>query len=341
MGDSTEEKERVDTSTIAMEPLTDGAVLADYVADWNAHIPKRRAIVFEDYFDEDITIERKREIFRQNVSHVYIEPFSYCNRRCYFCPNVDEKRLGKNTYLDFDLICRIFEDLKTIDYAGGLSFHGFNEPLSDEAIYPILKAAATTLPQVGISLTTNGDYLNSRILDTLANSNVVYIKLSLYGPNHGHFDGHEMRKSLEKLSQRTETEIADYVLEENLVRRCLSARLVHPKIMIEVFGVDYGDTGFDRGGSVPFRLQDERKLRVRPCFAPVTEFHVDYLGNVKPCCNLTPDREEHKPYALSNLHDGRSIFEHYFGLEASKFRRDTLKVGPTPKACQKCTWPWT
>jgi len=325
--------------------------LQDYIESWNSEIKNR---IVENPEDSSWKIKNsmnkillskqnyEKYPFKKNVKHVYIEPFSYCNRKCYFCPNADLKRIDtKNTHLDRKIISEIFDSLESIDYDGAISFHEYNEPLADKIIFSILEETAKKLPNAEIKLTSNGDYLNEKVLKILTECNVSFIKISLYGPDHGHFDKGEMEKTLKKLSKRTNCDIKDLTIDSEGVRRNLSARLEHEKILMHVYGCDYGDTGFDRGGIVPFSANLEKENRIRPCFAPTAEFHVDYLGNVKPCCNLTPDRDHHKDYIMSNMYDGKDIFSHYNSLKFRSFREDTFRESPLPDACKTCTWPWT
>tara|TARA_B100000242_G_C43055480_1_gene494022 strand:+ start:33574 stop:34596 length:1023 start_codon:yes stop_codon:yes gene_type:complete len=324
--------------------------ISGYIESWNSEMPNRQVINWENKYNKVTNFFRKKIlskkdfqkfIFKKSIKHVYIEPFSYCNRKCYFCPNSDLKRLDENKYLDRNVISKILDDLASIDFSGAMSFHEYNEPLSDKVIYSILEETSKKLKNVEIKLTTNGDYLNEKVLNLLAKYKVSYIKLSLYGPKHGHFEKDEMKKTLEKISKRTKCKIDLLKIESDKTRRHLSAKLVHKDINIEVFGLDYGDTGFDRGGVVPFSSNLKRIDRVRPCFAPSTELHIDYLGNIKPCCNLTTDREHHKDYIMGNLYDGQDIFDHFLDPTFVKFRNDTLRENPTPDACKACTWPWT
>ena len=42
---------------------------------------------------------RAAAIFQRAVRMVEIEVFSYCNRRCWFCPNATIDRISKNIYM--------------------------------------------------------------------------------------------------------------------------------------------------------------------------------------------------------------------------------------------------
>lgn len=326
------------SSSTASRPLAEGAQLNAYVEFWNQMLPDKTVVLSEDLFRTIPEEELQRELFRRNVTHVWIEPFSYCNRRCYFCPNADEKRLAPNVLLSEPVLDRVLSDLSSINYSGRLFFHEYNEPLAHPRIYDVLNAAHDLVPLAEKRITTNGDYLNREAVRRLAAAGVAAIKVSLYGPDHGHFERGYMDDALAKLAQRTGLGIGAYHYDET--NKAVAAVLDHPTIAINVQGRDYGETGFDRGQLVPFRTNDDSE-RVHPCFAPIFEFHVDFEGSVKPCCNLLPDREHHRDFTLGNLNDGRSIFAHYAGEQAAAWRRRTSRVSPDIDVCRTCSWPWT
>ena len=131
--------------------------ISGYIESWNSEMPNRQVINWENKYNKVTNFFRKKIlskkdfqkfIFKKSIKHVYIEPFSYCNRKCYFCPNSDLKRLDENEYLDRNVISKILDDLASIDFSGAMSFHEYNEPLSDKVIYSILEETSKKLKNV-------------------------------------------------------------------------------------------------------------------------------------------------------------------------------------------------
>ena len=65
---------------------------------------------------------------------VEIEVFSFCNRRCWFCPNSTIDRHSSNIFMDENLYHSILSDLNKIKYKGIISYSRYNEPLADRII---------------------------------------------------------------------------------------------------------------------------------------------------------------------------------------------------------------
>ena len=64
-----------------------------------------------------------------------------CNRRCHFCPRVDEERYPNiPTSLDFQVFKKLINDLTEINYTGRFSFTGFSEPLLTKNLYEYIKS---------------------------------------------------------------------------------------------------------------------------------------------------------------------------------------------------------
>tara|TARA_B100001769_G_C22021539_1_gene548932 strand:+ start:527 stop:886 length:360 start_codon:yes stop_codon:yes gene_type:complete len=77
-------------------------------------------------------------------SSVEISINGACNRRCFFCPRVDEEGYPNILEsLDMKIFDRLIDDLTSINYQGRVAFSGFCEPLLsknlDQYIFKIKK----------------------------------------------------------------------------------------------------------------------------------------------------------------------------------------------------------
>ncbi len=59
--------------------------------------------------------------FKRGVRMVEIEVFSYCNRRCWFCPNATIDRISSNTLMPEPTYLAILDQLASIGYARMIS----------------------------------------------------------------------------------------------------------------------------------------------------------------------------------------------------------------------------
>ncbi len=69
------------------------------------------------------------------INSVRIEISNVCNLSCAGCPITV---LPAGTYLEFELIKKVIDELKELKYKGDIGFHRYNEPLFDPRIWDIL-----------------------------------------------------------------------------------------------------------------------------------------------------------------------------------------------------------
>ena len=129
------------------------------------------------YNDDQI----KKNIFKKNVKLIEIGIFSFCNRKCWFCPNSIVDRFSKNVELDEDLFIKILKELQEIDYSNSLYLHRYNEPLyNKDLLLKRIKQAREYLPKSVIKIVSNGDYLTREYLKELEECGVNELYLSYY-----------------------------------------------------------------------------------------------------------------------------------------------------------------
>ena len=71
---------------------------------------------------------------KDNLKLIEIELFSYCNRKCWMCPNSFIDRKTNNTFMKTEIYKKILKELGSIDYDNLISFSRYNEPLSKKII---------------------------------------------------------------------------------------------------------------------------------------------------------------------------------------------------------------
>jgi len=119
------------------------------------------------------------------LEFVEIELFSYCNRKCSWCPNKFIDRTH-NINMEDEILDKILAALKDIRYDGYISLSRYNEPMSKFGIlYSGIQKIKAALPECKIVFNTNGDF--PKHLQTLLNLGIditVEKYNNFWGDNH-------------------------------------------------------------------------------------------------------------------------------------------------------------
>lgn len=187
---------------------------------------------------------------------ISIETTTYCNRTCLYCPNsVFDRGQKKNEKLmKNELFRKIIDDLAKVEYRGAIYPYFYGEPLLDNRLVDFMSYAHKQLPRAELIVSTNGDFLNSEIMDKLYFSGVHSFWITLHGDQIS--EGEKRVKELMQYIKTNKRKIAILcqIMNESTA---LSTRigLVRPKIV---------------------RKDDFS------CLAPLC---IDYKGDVLLCCH--------------------------------------------------------
>ena len=254
-----------------------------------------------------------KELFKKNMRTIELEQHSYCNRKCWFCPNTFIDRQGPVKWLDFDIYIQILNDLSCIDYDQTISFSGNCEPFSyAEEFLKRVDKANTWLPGAFLTVNTNTDYLTTETIEVSARAGLSVIKAQLYPVAKDEpYTMENISLRMKRLSNKLpELDFSQkgygqwFALVDNMIIHAYSkdwAREVHNKCDMVVREVG---------------------PRMFTCGEPVTAFSIDYQGSASPCCNIRGDYEPHKPYLLGKVDSTPGkIFKLYSGaiLEENKY----------------------
>lgn len=278
---------------------------------------------------------KARDAFNACVSSIALETFSYCNRRCSYCPNATHDRLSDNKVMEPAVFDKILRNLGEIDYKGTICFNGYNEPLSDPVILEHIAETRRRVPRAILHLSTNGDYLDRAYLEKLhaAGLNRFYISIHLK-PNETYTDSKTLRRieMMEKALMIRPT-IVDYKYQESIT-------LTFPfrDMLIEMRGIDWHRYGTDRGGLVEGNGLAMPKPRKAACYLPLTMFTIQFNGNVTPCCQVIGDVPEHQKYVIGNIKDHETIFDLYASEQLSGWRRHLNSLEPKMTPCDTCSY---
>ncbi|MEI0487211.1 radical SAM/SPASM domain-containing protein [Brachyspira intermedia] len=277
--------------------------------------------------------EIKKEMFKKNVYLVEIGISSYCNRKCWFCPNFIIDRKSKVIELDEKLFLKLIMELKEIDYSGIINLHRYNEPLyNKELLIKRIKQINEYIPNSKIRIFTNGDYLDIEYLETLRNLNVNYILISYYYDSldmNTPFDIENIIKpGMDKLINKLKLNYNVIISTDNEYY----LKLEYKDMEIFYKAQNFKNIATPRGNTIKNITLTKRVMQ---CFMPVVSIQVDYDGNYTPCCELRSDIEEHKKYILGNI-ETDTIFDIYTNKKMADFRKDIFTIGDKKSVCYNC-----
>jgi MoaA/NifB/PqqE/SkfB family radical SAM enzyme len=286
-----------------------------------------------NHFRSNLSPEDARDLFRCSVNYVEIECFSYCNRKCGFCPNASiPQRQDKagNRFMPEELYLRILDDLASIDYRGKVQFGRYNEPFAERIILDRIRQARERLPKGWLYSHTNGDFLTPGYLSEIRDVGLDEVAVQVYLGNGQPYVEEAMILRRRMILDRLGLSLAEAI--------CAAPGLRHyhktdfPGMLVTVDARNFSQIGTDRGGLV----QIQQRPRVAPCLIPFSSLYVDWNGSVVPCCNIRSDVPEHSPYVVSRIQDGSSIFDAFAALHG--WRLGLMRFGEKSGPCATCRY---
>lgn len=251
-----------------------------------------------------------------NLRLVEIELFSYCNRKCIWCPNHTIDRYSETKYIDDNILKNLIHSLKNINYSGYITFSRYNEPLAHiDILNQVCEYLKQELPNCTLVTNTNGDYLNANVISQL------YIdELSIMD-----YDNRGIDYCLNRL--KTWNCIIDEI-NNNFI-------YAHYNNMKILYYTNWRDnyTPGNRGGYLPM----EELIRDYPCTEPLYFIGINYDGTVSPCCNIRNDINSHKSFILGDLHE-QSLEEIINSSKRAEIIDYCTKANFEPDSpCYKCS----
>jgi hypothetical protein len=280
-----------------------------------------------ELLEVNVSIEQSRQLFARFVDVVEIENHSYCNRVCWFCPNVFLDRRSATHLMDDELFARILTDLSSIAFARTLVWSRYHEPLANESIYGRIKQARSALPNALLVVTSNGDYLDRDAVAKLEEVGLDRLLLDLYLPEGREDDPEELTAAVNKFRKRTgltvlEREPREYAVTGSRIAITMGAPLYSPESIST------------RGGLMDIPKKGSYR-RSAVCLAPLRHVVIDYNGMGMLCCQTRSDSREQQEAIIGDLsRRGYSLFHYYRDLATA--RAALLSPGPKGGVCESC-----
>lgn len=272
------------------------------------------------------------DLFRRSVTMVEVELFSYCNRRCWFCPNSHIDRISGNIHMPAETYTSIISQLAEVNYSGVITYSRFNEPLADRIILERLAETRGMLPNAKLHANTNGDYLDIDYLGELYDAGMRSLNIQLYLKNHEKYDHEKTKKRGEQTLRRLKL---PYKVTMDQPGEWYEMELEFRDMKLRLYGRNFEMNGTSRGDQVDIKRDYVRTL---PCSQPVWGIYIDYNGKMVPCCNFRSDIPEHEDYIINDLNSNADIFLSYSSARAANFRRSMLTHDPKSGPCSNCSF---
>ena len=227
-----------------------------------------------------------------------------CNRKCSFCPKVDEK-IAPDTFqkMTRKIINEIHDQLSDINFDGTISLCGYGEPLLHNDISYIVKKLSNVSK---VEVITNGDVLSPKKLQELYISDVSKVLVSMY-------DGPEQIKKFNEMTKKAN-------VPEDLI------------ILRDRWYDQYNDFGVkltNRAGTINTGDQEEIG-KFSNCFYPTYQFLIDWNGNVYLC-----PQDWQRKVSMGNMMQ-ETIFEIWNGKTITSYRKNLLSGKRCSGPCKSC-----
>jgi radical SAM protein with 4Fe4S-binding SPASM domain len=237
-------------------------------------------------------------------SWIDLNPTELCNRTCEFCPRVDSSLYpNQNLNISLNLCKKINNELKNLNFKGGLVLSGYGEPM----LHPeLLKMVKILGDDVHLEMVTNGDKLSSEIVIDLFKNGLDVMVVSMY-------DGPHQVDVFKKIFEKASIPSDSYVLRDRWY----------------TIEEDYGVKLTNRAGVAT----EGRQILVdlyRPCNYPFYSMMLDWNGDVMLCV-----QDWNKKIKMGNVASD-SLIDVWQSSGFKKYRNILKKGKRVLSPCNEC-----
>ena len=227
-----------------------------------------------------------------------------CNRKCSFCPKVDES-IAPDTFqkMSKKIIDNIHDQLLEINFNGTVSLCGYGEPLLHKDINYIVKKLSNV---ARVEIITNGDVLSSKRLQDLYISNVSKVLISMY-------DGPEQITKFKKMTKQANVPEEMVILRDRWYDQ-------HN---------DFGVKLTNRAGTINTGDQEEIGKYLN-CYYPTYQFLIDWNGDIFLC-----PQDWQRRISMGNMMQD-TIFKIWTNKTLTEYRKNLLSGKRCSGPCKNC-----
>lgn len=283
------------------------------------------------YRGGNIKIHDNKLWFKHQLKLIEIEIYSYCNRKCWFCPNSFIDRHSSNTLMPEDMYLNILQQLKEIEYSGEVTYSRYNEPLAYKEIFlSRISQAREYLPNAKLRTNTNGDYVTAEYINDLKNAGLNELFIQQYLGNNEIYSHKKMKTRMNNLVKKLNCE---YSVISDIEGQRIEYSLEIPGITTHIRARNFAVEGTSRTNKVADF--NKEYVRTKACFQPMNNMYIDYNGSIMVCCNVRSDVPEHSNGIMANVKDDY-LWNIYVNEKYKPWREHLKDDSPKSGICRGC-----
>jgi len=275
-------------------------------------------------------VKSNKEVFKECLKLIEIETFSYCNRKCWFCPNSFVDRLSENKVMPETVYLDLISQLKEINFSGELTYSRYNEPLSQRDLFITrIKQARKMLPNAILRTNSNGDYVTRDYIEELCDVGFNQLWIQQYLGNNERYNHEKMKKRIEKKIKKLD--LPSTVLTD--IPGCkLEYDLSHRGMTIHIRSRNFDLDGSSRGDTVQIA---SNYTRTQKCTQVTNNMYIDFNGSVMVCCALRSDVPGQESGIMGHISEGK-LWDIYMNEKYKPWRDHHAEDGPKKGFCKTC-----
>ena len=226
-----------------------------------------------------------------------------CNRLCTFCPRVDPNFYpNQSLHFSVSYAKKVADELRKLEYNGGVVFCGYGEPL----LHPQLDQILSCFKGIHTEIVTNGDRLTPKRVLELFEAGLSFLCVSMY-------DGQHQIEHFEVMMREAGVPNERYILRDRWHNE------------EDQFGLKLTN----RSGSLDFG-PDPKEFEQHPCFYPSYSMAIDWNGDVLQCV-----QDWNKKIKYGNI-GSSDLLDIWKSIRYHKTRFELIDGNRSKNPCSSC-----
>ena len=256
---------------------------------------------------------------------VFFEVRTKCNSKCEFCAASTQNEVRKDTYMPMELYTKGIDELKILQFSGGINYHVNNDPLIFPRLIEFVQYARHSLKDASIGIMTNGNALTLKLAEELVKAGINRLYINNYQGEQNHLLPELVTNVLHNILPKF------YTPDQIKIGQTGHDHYSNKKTFcFNVVSRAYTEVLTSRGGTAP-----NKKLKsttpIGFCEFPFTQFNITTDGRVSKCC-----ADFYFSDPMGNLYE-QSILEIWRGNNFNEVRHNLLKGNRRKnKHCKEC-----
>ena len=322
-----------------------------------------------------LRVETERKLRRVRVKGypyiLFLDPCNFCNLRCPLCATGANDLGRTQTMLSFEHFKRYFDPFAP--YLFEANMHNWGESLLNKEVYRMIEYAQSR--NVGTNLSSNFVKLTSEDLDSILDSGLEYMTISLDGTSQESYVKYRVRGDYEQVIENVSELIRrrnqrglktpfvewQYIVMRHNEHQIPEAEQIAKKLGVDLLrfipvGLPYDATNREelaaewfpttvqgRTESDGTEPQFAQKGKPGPCFYLYRSFVINPDGGVSPCCIVFRKKTDFADLSGLESFDPLEIYnnEYYQAGRALFRRRKSVGRSEERRVGKECRSRWS